>query len=92
MGRRSPDDVARRRSRRRAAQDAQEEMWRTYYASIFNPARLNPAMMKQEMPKRYWRNLPEAALIPELIEKAQRGPKHGRRPAHRRRNACSRPR
>jgi probable DNA metabolism protein len=53
------------------SQDAQEEMWRTYYASIFNPARLNPAMMKQEMPKRYWRNLPEAALIPELIAKAQ---------------------
>ncbi len=45
------------------SEDAQEEMWRTYYASIFNPARLNPAMMKQEMPKRYWRNLPEAALI-----------------------------
>jgi probable DNA metabolism protein len=53
------------------SQDAQEEMWRTYYASIFNPARLNPAMMKQEMSKRYWRNLPEAALIPDLIEKAQ---------------------
>jgi len=53
------------------SEDAQEEMWRTYYASIFNPARLNPAMMKQEMPKRYWRNLPEAALIPDLIEKAQ---------------------
>ena len=53
------------------SQDAQEEMWRTYYASIFNPARLNPAMMKQEMPKRYWRNLPEAALIPDLIEKAR---------------------
>ena len=53
------------------SQDAQEEMWRTYYASIFNPARLNPAMMKQEMPKRYWRNLPEAALVPELIAKAQ---------------------
>jgi DNA polymerase len=53
------------------SQDAQEEMWRTYYASIFNPARLNPVMMKQEMPKRYWRNLPEAALIPDLIEKAQ---------------------
>ena len=53
------------------SQDAQEEMWRTYYASIFNPARLNPAMMKQEMPKRYWRNLPEAALIPDLIAQAQ---------------------
>jgi DNA polymerase len=27
--------------------------------------------MRQEMPKRYWRNLPEAALIPELIETAE---------------------
>ena len=53
------------------SRDAQEEMWRTYYASIFNPARLNPAMMKQEMPKRYWRNLPEAALIPDLIANAR---------------------
>ena len=53
------------------SEDAQEELWCTYYASIFNPARLNPKQMRQEMPKRYWRNLPEAALIPELIETAQ---------------------
>ncbi len=53
------------------AEDAQEELWRTYYASIFNPARLNERMMRQEMPKRYWRNLPEARLIPQLIETAQ---------------------
>ena len=53
------------------SEDAQEELWRTYYASIFNPARLNPRQMRQEMPKRYWRNLPEAALIPQLIETAQ---------------------
>ncbi len=52
-------------------EDAQEELWRTYYASIFNPARLNPRMMQQEMPRRYWRNLPEARLIPELIETAR---------------------
>lgn len=52
------------------SEDAQEELWRTYYASIFNPARLNPRQMRQEMPKRYWRNLPEAALIPGLIEAA----------------------
>ena len=52
-------------------EDAQEDLWRTYYASIFNPARLNPRMMQQEMPKRYWRNLPEARLIPELIETAR---------------------
>ncbi|ATC25338.1 DUF4130 domain-containing protein [Caulobacter vibrioides] len=53
------------------SEDAQEALWRTYYASIFNPARLNPRQMRQEMPKRYWRNLPEAALIPGLIEAAQ---------------------
>jgi DNA polymerase len=50
--------------------DALEEAWTLYYASIFNPARLKVNMMCKEMPKRYWRNLPEAALIPELIEKA----------------------
>ncbi|MCA0357418.1 MAG: UdgX family uracil-DNA binding protein [Proteobacteria bacterium] len=53
------------------SEDAQEELWRTYYASIFNPARLNPRQMRQEMPKRYWRNLPEAALIPALMEAAE---------------------
>jgi uracil-DNA glycosylase len=53
------------------AEDALEEHWRTYYASIFNPARLNIEGMRREMPKRYWRNLPEAALIPELIEAAE---------------------
>ena len=53
------------------SEDALEEYWRTYYASIFNPARLKVGAMQKEMPKRYWRNLPEAALIPELIAQAQ---------------------
>ncbi|MCC4620146.1 UdgX family uracil-DNA binding protein [Xanthomonas cassavae CFBP 4642] len=52
------------------ADDAQEALWRTYYAHIFNPARLNPTMMRQEMPQKYWKNLPEAALLPELIREA----------------------
>ncbi len=52
-------------------EDALENYWRTYYASIFNPARLKVAAMKKEMPVRYWRNLPEAALIPELIARAE---------------------
>jgi probable DNA metabolism protein len=46
------------------AEDAHEDLWRTYYASIFNPARLKPAAMRQHMPKKYWRNLPESSLIP----------------------------
>lgn len=53
------------------AADALEDYWRTYYASIFNPARLKVAQMQKEMPRRYWRNLPEAALIPELIARAE---------------------
>ena len=44
-----------------------DEHWRTYYRSIFNPARLKIGAMTKEMPKKYWRNLPEAAEIPNLI-------------------------
>jgi DNA polymerase len=50
--------------------DAGEALWLTYYRSIFNPARLKLAMMKKEMPTRYWHNLPEAALISELAHGA----------------------
>ena len=53
------------------AEDALEESWKTYFASIFNPARLKVGMMKSEMPVKYWRNLPEAELIPELIRTAK---------------------
>lgn len=48
------------------AEDEVEEFWKTYYASTFNPARLKLKTMQGEMPKRYWNNLPEAALIREL--------------------------
>jgi uracil-DNA glycosylase len=51
--------------------DPLEDMWRTYYASIFNPARLKVGAMLKEMPKRYWKNMPEAALIGDLIAGAQ---------------------
>jgi DNA polymerase len=51
--------------------DALEDAWTLYYASIFNPARLKVRMMRKEMPERYWRNLPEAALIPSLIAQAE---------------------
>jgi probable DNA metabolism protein len=53
------------------SEDVLEDYWRTYYASVFNPARLKVGTMTKEMPQRYWRNLPEARLIPELIEAAQ---------------------
>ena len=53
------------------AHDEIEDFWKTYYASTFNPARLKVGMMQSEMPKRYWANLPEAALIPEMIAAAE---------------------
>jgi probable DNA metabolism protein len=51
--------------------DAGEQLWLTYYRSIFNPARLKLAMMRKEMPRKYWHNLPEAALIAPLAAQAQ---------------------
>ena len=50
--------------------DRLEAYWRAYYSSIFNPARLKIGAMRSEMPQKYWRNLPEAAAIPELIRTA----------------------
>ncbi|MDG6079659.1 DUF4130 domain-containing protein [Erythrobacter litoralis] len=52
--------------------DPMEELWRSYYASIFNPARLKIGAMLKEMPRKYWKNMPEAALIPELVAGAQK--------------------
>lgn len=52
------------------ADDAHENLWRTYYAHIFNPARLNERMMRQEMPVKYWKHLPETRLLPELTRSA----------------------
>jgi uracil-DNA glycosylase len=51
--------------------DRLEDVWRTYYGSIFNPARLKLKAMAAEMPKRYWRDLPEAALIRPLAQAAE---------------------
>lgn len=51
--------------------DAGETLWLTYYAHIFNPARLKVDAMRKEMPRKYWHNLPEAQLIHPLIQSAQ---------------------
>ena len=44
-----------------------DELWRGYYRSIFNPARLKVKAMQAEMPKKYWKNLPESGLIESLV-------------------------
>jgi uracil-DNA glycosylase len=52
------------------APDAGEALWLTYYRHIFNPARLKLEAMHKEMPRKYWRNLPEALLIAPLARDA----------------------
>jgi DNA polymerase len=51
--------------------DPVEQVWGTYYASIFNPARVKIGAMLKEMPRKYWANMPETALIPGMIAGAQ---------------------
>lgn len=51
--------------------DQTEELWKTYFASIFNPARLKVKTMQSHMPKKYWSNLPEAQMIDSLIGNAE---------------------
>ena len=50
--------------------DELEGLWKAYYGSIFNPARVKVAAMKKEMPVRHWRTLPEAELIDDLLRQA----------------------
>ena len=47
-----------------------EQLWRAYYSAVFNPARANLRATLREMPLRRWRRLPEAALIPALLNTA----------------------
>lgn len=53
-----------------AADDALEDMWKDYYRSIFNPARVKVKAMKAEMPVRHWATLPEAQVITDLLTQA----------------------
>jgi DNA polymerase len=52
------------------AGDPLEAAWRSYYESIFNPARVNPKAMLGHMPKKYWRNLPETQAVSSLVHEA----------------------
>lgn len=65
----APDD----RAAFRAGADAVEPLWTAYYRNIFNPARLNEQALHQHMPVRFWKGLPEAALIPGMIAEARNG-------------------
>lgn len=52
------------------AEDELEDLWRTYYGAIFNPARLKLKAMRAEMPLRHWSTLPETRIIPDLLRAA----------------------
>lgn len=49
-----------------------DEVWKTYYRSIFNPARIKIKAMNAEMPSKYWSSMPEAAVIRDLVREAPR--------------------
>jgi len=52
------------------AEDAMEEAWRVFYRAIFNPARIKLKMMRQEMPVRHWKTMPETAIISDMLREA----------------------
>lgn len=52
-------------------EDEMEDLWKTYYTNIFNPARVKVQAMVREMPKRHWKTMPETALIPRMIADAE---------------------
>ena len=54
-------------------EDAGEALWLTYYRSIFNPARLNADLLRGHIPSRFWKNLPEGAIVPAMISSAANG-------------------
>ena len=47
--------------------DELEELWRVYYSTIFNPARLKLKAMHAQLPVSRWKNLPEARTIHDLV-------------------------
>ncbi|WP_375689466.1 UdgX family uracil-DNA binding protein [Pseudooceanicola sp. LIPI14-2-Ac024] len=53
-------------------EDGAEALWGTYFRNIFNPARVKVQAMTSEMPRKYWKNMPETRHIPELLANAER--------------------
>jgi DNA polymerase len=53
--------------------DTGEALWLTYYRSIFNPARVNAPLLYSRIPARFWKGLPEGALVPQMVSQAAPG-------------------
>ena len=54
-------------------EDNGQALWLAYYGSTFNPARLNRSALENSLPVRFWKNLPEGPLIPQLMSQARAG-------------------
>ena len=52
------------------SEQAIEGLFVAYYASVFNPARANLRATLNEMPRRFWKRIPEAQVLPQLLEQA----------------------
>ncbi|MBM1814153.1 UdgX family uracil-DNA binding protein [Pseudosulfitobacter pseudonitzschiae] len=52
-------------------EDPTEDLWGTYFCNIFNPARVKVQAMTSEMPRKYWKNMPETRHIPQLLANAE---------------------
>jgi DNA polymerase len=50
--------------------DALAEYWAAHFSPLFGPERLKLDAMQAGMPRKYWKNLPAAAAIPELVRAA----------------------
>ena len=48
-------------------EDELDDLWRAYYSSIYDPARLNIPAMRAQLPVRRWDELPECRTITELV-------------------------
>ncbi len=56
--------------------DRIEKYWLTYYANIFNPARTKKSAMLSNMPKKYWKNMPETVLIEQMMKTSDARVRH----------------
>ncbi|WP_309084473.1 UdgX family uracil-DNA binding protein [Chelativorans sp.] len=54
----------------RQGDEVLDELWKAYYRTTFNPARLRVKAMVAQMPKRHWATMPETSLIPEMVHAA----------------------
>ena len=50
--------------------DEFDDVWKTYYRAIFNPARIKIKAMTAEMPVKFWSSMPEAEVIRDLLREA----------------------